>query len=477
MTEDPIRSAQEIPQNELEKLGFNRIGKTSFYTLSYEHTFGKDDINNPHLDGRTMVTNITIGFNQETGEYSFWKNVLDEETLKKVVGLKVPDEDISSFSYLRTPGEFEVKVNDNVPFYTGVIGLNDLFPNESPRLRVTTLDQYGIDVLSDYTNAVETINNTPIDMYLLGAGFAQDKDNPEIYRLFGKNGNNQEISLIAFVENTGNGKRLFRLLTPFNPNVVAKYQLNRATVDAVHTTLGDYGNSPTIELDIRTDEIQLVLSSDRTRQVRDIIPLVPVTEEMLGISSYESHPDISSPKFIVGGVNSTETIRSLTTLAGKPIQDLEFIMRPGRWSGDGFLGEDEPLIEVLALDNDTVLSHGLTHQELAAPLEFFLELAESELPNTLEVYGRKYKVIRQGWASGQASPFGDGLSNVDITIIDVEANVMLTYSGLLVPMIKKWGFYEGEGTNYRVSPKQIVEFFPHLQELSRNRLSSPQIEN
>ena len=59
-----------------------------------------------------------------------------------------------------------------------------------------------------------------------------------------------------------------------------------------------------------------------------------------------------------------------------PIDELERRMRPGAWSHDGFLGEDERLEDVLHADRETLKGLGLTPEDLAHSLEQLLSATD-----------------------------------------------------------------------------------------------------
>jgi hypothetical protein len=82
--------------------------------------------------------------------------------------------------------------------------------------------------------------------------------------------------------------------------------------------------------------------------------------------------------FVVGGVNSSETIKKVKTLNGRQIEALEYDMRPNGLSGEGFLGPHERLVDVLVSDNDWVRGQpGLTHQILSSELRILSAIKHS----------------------------------------------------------------------------------------------------
>lgn len=197
--------------------------------------------------------------------------------------------------------------------------------------------------------------------------------------------------------------------------------------------------------------------------------------------------------FNVGGVNSTDAIRELTSLNGIPIEDLEKQMRPGAppdiydsnasWPPDygshaGFLGDDEGLLEVLAADNASVVDElKLTHQELARPLlligyyaqhvnaEYDLHaqsVNEDSFPGApmlgVRYGGCRLKIGVLSWGGTQWSPFRDEtFTYSDVWAQNVRTGKTLRYSLLVPHMIERYGFYEGHGTSYRVDPRDIIE--------------------
>ncbi|NLG06465.1 MAG: hypothetical protein GX559_02070 [Candidatus Pacebacteria bacterium] len=174
---------------------------------------------------------------------------------------------------------------------------------------------------------------------------------------------------------------------------------------------------------------------------------------------------ITTPEgFKIHGENETSLILSLTSLNGKPISQLENIMRPGASSGAGFLGNHESLIEVLVDDNETVLGLGLTHQQLAnflrkiasAPVE--KKLGQYEQYEVVDVDGKKFARAVERVRGIQQSPFNDGtLTNADYKVINLETGASISYSGLSPEMVHRYGFYEGKGTSYRLDPKLVAE--------------------
>jgi hypothetical protein len=203
--------------------------------------------------------------------------------------------------------------------------------------------------------------------------------------------------------------------------------------------------------------------------------------EQLGVQPVTPAKDASAG-FFVGGKNATALIRKLTEINGRTIADLEKDMRPGaradkpmgpgleRFEGStkGFLGADEKLLDVLAMDNEFVVDKlGLTHQDLARPLLVAAALGSKnrfdEKGVAFRYYGQDYRIRIVYFKGFQFSPFYDRTSTSrDAELENLTANKKLNYSLLVPLMIERYGYYEGKGTPYRVAPAAIVEMFPHL---------------
>ncbi|MCC6417329.1 MAG: hypothetical protein IT429_03680 [Gemmataceae bacterium] len=180
--------------------------------------------------------------------------------------------------------------------------------------------------------------------------------------------------------------------------------------------------------------------------------------------------------FVVGGKNETALIRKLTEIAGRRIASLEKDMRPGQLSRLGFLGKDESLLDVLAMDNGYVVEQlGLTHQELARHLhvlgavalrQYRADTKAGRKPAGREIlyHGKRFKLTAACFRGLITSPFEDDTkTNCEATVQNVGTGKKLTYSLLIPHMVERYGFYEGKGTPYRVDPRAILDVLDFLR--------------
>jgi hypothetical protein len=166
--------------------------------------------------------------------------------------------------------------------------------------------------------------------------------------------------------------------------------------------------------------------------------------------------------FVVGGKNETAAIKKLTEINAFSIGDLEKKMRPKALSKVGFLGPDEKLVEVMAADNALVVDQfGLTHQDLGWHLRVLAAAGNAE---EFRYQGKKFKVTVTLAKNFIDSPFGDGTkTNTDVKLHNLDNGKKLQYSLLVPLMIERYGFYEGQDTQFRVEPLHILEVLDFLK--------------
>jgi hypothetical protein len=184
---------------------------------------------------------------------------------------------------------------------------------------------------------------------------------------------------------------------------------------------------------------------------------------------------VTQNQFVEGGVSTDVAIQNLTQLNGVSISELEERMRPagaggnfpGMRSYDGFLGDDESLLEALVKQNQMVREAGFTHQELASWLKLAMD-REEEGVKRFEYNGMTFTVdLLTTLCAGQTSPFANGeKSDTELVGWDGEyvlknhsTGRLLEFTPQIAEWIRKYGFYEGFETPYHVSPKDIIDIF------------------
>jgi hypothetical protein len=177
------------------------------------------------------------------------------------------------------------------------------------------------------------------------------------------------------------------------------------------------------------------------------------------------------------------------------ISELEARMRPGAWSGAGFLGATESLKDVIILDTQVLSDLNISHEQVANTLESVLlaakELEENSenrwarmmdynilldvifkssptpyfhldnLPDADKGYLVKHFQVLTVRAKGfQECPWGcednPTWGSFDFVIVNRETGEYITGPGLIVHLIREHHFFEGVESSYRVYPAKVV---------------------
>ena len=200
------------------------------------------------------------------------------------------------------------------------------------------------------------------------------------------------------------------------------------------------------------------------------------------------------PSLAKTGLHLEDELDKKDMITGIPVSLITYIGRPGKFSGAGFMAEDEDIISVLKGDNNLVKSMSLTHPQMAKPLfhVWNIILKEIELgkwgrfSNIKHFFYNGEKIIlkaesTKGW---QISIFQDEIQGrFDLNIhreMSITEKAFLTerypnlstyqmselqkklssinFSEMLPYYIMRYRFYEGH-TDYRADPIAITWIF------------------
>jgi hypothetical protein len=183
------------------------------------------------------------------------------------------------------------------------------------------------------------------------------------------------------------------------------------------------------------------------------------------------------------------------------IADLEKRMRPGAFSGEGFLGITESLESVMNQDQQTLDRLGISHQQIADALAKVLHSVQAQRDRLLRVsyseythrehdgpkwylakhapvsafadlpgidlgylVDSKFQVFIQQFRGLQECPWEceyDPWSSFEFAILNRQSGEYITGPGLIVHLIREHQFFEGLESPYRVDPAKVV----HVLEL------------
>ncbi len=141
-------------------------------------------------------------------------------------------------------------------------------------------------------------------------------------------------------------------------------------------------------------------------------------------------------------------------------------MRPGILSQKGFLGATEELDNLLVRDEKTLDKIGVTFSSIADQLELLIKTALDQPHHKASVGIFRISVtVFPGfqicpWAPdihGGQCTYGKGVryGSLDWCIRNLESNLEMCGSGLMVHLIRDHHFFEGIESPYRIDPIKI----------------------
>ncbi|MFC2161754.1 hypothetical protein ACFLRW_04975 [Acidobacteriota bacterium] len=200
------------------------------------------------------------------------------------------------------------------------------------------------------------------------------------------------------------------------------------------------------------------------------------------------------PSFAKTGLHVEAELDKKENITGLHVSVITFIGRPKRFSGEGFLADDEDIISVLKADNHLVENMNLTHPQMAKPLFHVWNIILKEIEmdkfgrfSSIQYFfynGEKVLLEAEGSKGWQGSIFQDeiqGRFNISVhhkispeeksylkekypdlssfEMSELENKLSNIHFSEMVPYyIMRYGFYEGH-TNYRGDPIAIAFIF------------------
>jgi len=132
---------------------------------------------------------------------------------------------------------------------------------------------------------------------------------------------------------------------------------------------------------------------------------------------------------------------------------------PGALSRDGYLGEDDRHIhDIVSADEATLARIGRAADELAARMEYFMNIAFDCIEDSVLVDGN-WEVEYLSFRGFLPCPFrhaGRYRKGV-VRIRNRAKNMALAYSPLNIHLIRDHHFFEGHGSPYRLEPVVLAE--------------------
>jgi hypothetical protein len=162
--------------------------------------------------------------------------------------------------------------------------------------------------------------------------------------------------------------------------------------------------------------------------------------------------------FVTGGSNPTALIERLSEINGQPINELE------KWlKQEGFLREQDRLLEIMATDNRATEALGVSHQELARHLKVMYK-APDYFQCACYYHNTRFIVKFERYFDSEGCPLGvTGVPMTYVSVKNVDNKQQIRYSLLTMHLIDRYGFYGRKEEKDWVDPQRIVEVFDFLK--------------
>lgn len=140
-------------------------------------------------------------------------------------------------------------------------------------------------------------------------------------------------------------------------------------------------------------------------------------------------------------------------------QNIVTDMMPGRLSLEGYLGSDTRSLDaIIEADRKVLESLKVTAEEIGKKMRYLTFRGMDALGDPVEVDGYEVEVTEyMGYA---LCPFKDnrkaGKRITDVT--DLKSGVHMSWTDIGIHLIKDHGFFQGNGSVFRIEPAEIAEF-------------------
>ena len=142
------------------------------------------------------------------------------------------------------------------------------------------------------------------------------------------------------------------------------------------------------------------------------------------------------------------------------MKKLEEMLRSGKLAAGGFMGEDDRHVwEVIEADQSQVTRLGYDCRQIAERMAQLTEQAKPRLGNWVKLTeGLEASCVDFKGSIICPWPHPAKCIKRITTLRRVETQETIRWTDLSVHMIAEHGFFEGEGSAFRIEPKELVEF-------------------
>lgn len=140
------------------------------------------------------------------------------------------------------------------------------------------------------------------------------------------------------------------------------------------------------------------------------------------------------------------------------MKEIEKLLQAGELSMDGFMGTDtRSLQDIVDGDSRVLRELGLDCVKVADRLRELSAAGEDILERPKLVEDR-YEISVRGDRGPMPDPFGGPpLRKGDTLLKDHKTGKELRWNELAIAMIRQHGFFSGQGSHYRLDPRELAE--------------------
>jgi hypothetical protein len=154
------------------------------------------------------------------------------------------------------------------------------------------------------------------------------------------------------------------------------------------------------------------------------------------------------------------TIRSEEHLLQKPddLRGLEALLSSGKLVLGGFMGwDDRELYEVIEEDVRMIWAMGRSVEELARGMLELTEAGTKGLGNPV-IVATRFEVIVEEHKGLNICPWEcqELLRKRTTTVKQLSSGKVLSWTDLSIHLIRRHGFFQGKGSQYRLEPKELI---------------------
>ncbi len=134
-------------------------------------------------------------------------------------------------------------------------------------------------------------------------------------------------------------------------------------------------------------------------------------------------------------------------------------MKAGVLTYEGFLGNDKRnYLDIIADDKKIINSFDKSLQEIAEKMKYLMEKSFQSYDGSI-VIDKKFEVEYTSFRGILISPFpGAGkFGKAIIRVTNLENNKSVMWTPLHVHFIKDYGFFEGQGSKFRIDPQLLYQ--------------------